>query len=216
VTTNMVTAATIQSAAEALALMQAFGLPLEKFVKAMEGNASNSKTLGLKLPKILQRNFEPHFSVKHMLKDMQIASRMGLTSHLELGVTSAARDRLLEQMQRGFGDEDYSAVARKYFAETPPPERAEAELELFTPPAPMAEPQWVDLAPAPPAKMVAPAPEAMPEVDFIQPPVEASAPSISYPEETPAEPAVEEELPQELVQPEAEERRGFFDRLLRR
>jgi hypothetical protein len=37
-----------------------------------------------------------------------------------LGVTAAARDRLLEQMQWGHGDEDYSAIARKYFSEIEP------------------------------------------------------------------------------------------------
>src|SRR6185436_16197134 len=125
----------VQAAAEALALIRSTGLPLEKFLSAMEGNASNSTTLGMKLPKIIQGDFEPHFSLKHMLKDMQIASRYGLSQHLELGVTAAARDRLLEQMQRGFGDEDYSAVARKYFGASKVTSGEEG-LELFEKPAP--------------------------------------------------------------------------------
>ncbi|HAK06762.1 MAG TPA: hypothetical protein DCO65_05780 [Spartobacteria bacterium] len=120
IATNMVTAASVQAAAEALALVQAVGLPMEKFVEAMRGNASHSTTLALKLPKIIEANFEPHFSMKHMLKDMQIASRLGLSHSLELGVAAATRDRLLEQMQRGYGDDDYSAVARKYFADVQP------------------------------------------------------------------------------------------------
>jgi hypothetical protein len=126
----MVTAATVQAAAEALALVQATGLPPEKFASAMQQNASYSKTLAMKLPKMIEQNFERHFSVQHMLKDMQIASRLGLTNHLELGVTAAARDRLMEQMQRGHGDEDYSAVARKYVVEPRKP-GTETELELF-------------------------------------------------------------------------------------
>ena len=130
VATNMVTAATVQAAAEALALVQATGLSPEKFAAALQQNASYSKTLAMKLPKMIEQNFERHFSVQHMLKDMQIASRLGLTNHLELGVTAAARDRLMEQMQRGHGDEDYSAVARKYVPE-PGKAGAEPELELF-------------------------------------------------------------------------------------
>jgi hypothetical protein len=113
----MVTAGTIQAAAEALALVQAHGLPLEKFVEAMRVNASYSGTLALKLPKMLERDFAPHFSVKHMLKDMQIASQIALSHYLDLGVTAAARDQLLEQMQWGHGDDDYSAVLRKYLHE---------------------------------------------------------------------------------------------------
>jgi hypothetical protein len=140
ITTNMVTAASVQAVAEAMALVQTAGVPLEKFAAAMRENASNSKTLSLKLPKMIEGDFEPHFSVKHMLKDMQIASRMGLSQHLELGVTSAARDRLLEQMQRGYGDEDYCAIARKYFPDTRPASQEEEDLELFEPRAPAVTP----------------------------------------------------------------------------
>src|SRR5207253_1974445 len=94
IATNMVTAASVQAAAEALALVQSVGVPLEKFAAAMRGNASSSTTLSMKLPKMIEGNFEPHFSVKHMLKDMQIASHLGLAHHLELGISAAARDRL--------------------------------------------------------------------------------------------------------------------------
>src|SRR6266699_5804165 len=131
IATNMVTAASVQAAAEALALVRAVGLPMEKFVEALRNNASHSATLALKLPKMIEANFEPHFSMKHMLKDMQIASRLGLSHYLELAVTGATRDRLLEQMQLGYGDDDYSAVARKYFADAQRAGGEEAGLELF-------------------------------------------------------------------------------------
>ena len=117
VATNMITAASVQATAEALALVQALGLPLEKFLEAMRSNASHSATLAMKLPKMLSRDFEPHFSVKHMLKDMQIANQIGLSNYLDLGVTAAARDQLLEQVHWGHGDKDYSVVARKYLHE---------------------------------------------------------------------------------------------------
>src|SRR6476469_4087937 len=129
VATNMVTAGTIQAAAEALALVQAQGLPLEKFVEAMRVNASYSGTLAMKLPKMLERDFAPHFSVKHMLKDMQIASQIASSHYLDLGVTAAVRDQLLEQMQWGHGDDDYSSVARKYLRESAPSFYEEPQLE---------------------------------------------------------------------------------------
>src|SRR5213080_3012041 len=101
IATNMITAASVQAAAEALALVQALGVPLEKFVEAMRANASHSTTLAMKLPKMLERDFEPHFSVKHMLKDMQIANQIALSRYLDLGVATAARDQLVEQVQWG-------------------------------------------------------------------------------------------------------------------
>jgi 3-hydroxyisobutyrate dehydrogenase-like beta-hydroxyacid dehydrogenase len=227
ITTNIVTAASVQAAAEALALMRSAGLPLEKFVQAMQGNASNSKTLGLKLPKMVERNFEPHFSVKHMLKDMQIASRMGLTEHLELGVTSAARDRLLEQMQRGYGDEDYSAVARKYFGDAPPGGSAESDLELFNPqPAPV-EPPWVDLTPPPAPPDIVQAISESTELPMQVDPtplapefIEAPAPVLETEQPTTLDlPADVVDAPAEsaeIEEQEPEERRSFFGRLLRR
>jgi 3-hydroxyisobutyrate dehydrogenase-like beta-hydroxyacid dehydrogenase len=232
VATNMITAASVQAAAEALALVQSAGLPLEKFVSAMQGNASNSTTLTMKIPKILQGDFEPHFSLKHMLKDMQIASRYGLSQHLELGVTSAARDRLLEQMQKGHGDEDYSAVARKYLTTAKPATSEVADLELFEKPAPV-EPYPFTSHEIQPAKTVEAdaglsAPASAPE--------QASAPSVN--EELPARDlhnvvpapvAMMEDLPNdedtvvETIAPgsqqeppeEEERRRGLLSRLLR-
>jgi 3-hydroxyisobutyrate dehydrogenase-like beta-hydroxyacid dehydrogenase len=118
IATNMVTAASVQAVAEALALVRALGLPFDRLVEAMQGNASYSITLAMKMPKMIEGNFEPHFSVKHMLKDMKIANQLGVSHDLDLGVTAAARDQLLEQMQSGHGDDDYSAVARKYLPDT--------------------------------------------------------------------------------------------------
>src|SRR5262245_8101975 len=129
VATNMVTAASVQATAEALALVQAEGLPFEKFADAMRINASYSGTLAMKLPKMLDRDFAPHFSVKHMLKDMQIASQIALSRYLDLGVTAAARNQLFEQMQWGHGDNDYSAVLRKYLHESSPEHSEESHSE---------------------------------------------------------------------------------------
>src|SRR5436190_28544 len=70
VATNIVTAATAQVAAEALALVRKAGMSAELFTRAMKSNASNSSTLEMKVPKMVEGDFEPHFSVKHMLKDV--------------------------------------------------------------------------------------------------------------------------------------------------
>jgi len=115
VATNIVTAATAQVAAEALALVRKAGIPAALFSRAMKSNASNSTTLEMKVPKMVEGDFEPHFSVKHMLKDVRIASKLAEEFHLDLPVTEAAGDMLLDALKRGRGDADYSSVAQKYF-----------------------------------------------------------------------------------------------------
>jgi 3-hydroxyisobutyrate dehydrogenase-like beta-hydroxyacid dehydrogenase len=228
--TNMVTAATVQAAAEALALVAAAGVPLEKFTSAMQGNASNSAALNMKLPKMLERKFDPHFSVKHMLKDMQIASRLALSHHLELTVASAARDRLLEQLEYGHGDEDYSAVIRKYFPDVRPPTSNQSDLELFAAAvasataAPSSELND-EIAPLAEAAPVAPE-QSVPAVSFPQHVMPMDAFAASEPEAPSLSPsngdvALVEERPIEEFsesQPEDEpaEQRGFLSRLLRR
>src|SRR2546423_13185585 len=132
----------------------------------------------MKLPKMIEGNFEPHFALKHMLKDMLIASRLGLEHHLELAVTTAARDRLLEQEQRGYAEEDFSVIVRKYFGEAPLP-TIEQELELFEKPPPIEPAATIssmgevaaavqpDVDLAPPAEE--PAPEPQPATEKIGP-----------------------------------------------
>jgi 3-hydroxyisobutyrate dehydrogenase-like beta-hydroxyacid dehydrogenase len=228
--TNMITAATVQAAAEAMALVHASGVPIEKFVSALHGNASNSTTLNMKVPKMLGRKFDPHFSVKHMLKDVQIASRLGLTHHLELGVTTAARDRLLEQMQNGRGDEDYSAVIRKYFPDQPAPNAKQDDLELFKArqQAPFTMmPDAVPAEPAQNAESMAPAPTAETTPPTVPQHVmpESFAP-LQPAAESPVEQhngniLVEEEqdAPEEDLSSATEEEstpRSFLSRLLRR
>lgn len=244
--TNIITAATVQAMAEALALVHNAGIPPEKFVAAVQDNASYSRTLEMKLPKMIAGDFEPHFSLKHMLKDMQIASRFGLSHHLELAVSSAVRDRLLEQDQRGHADEDYSVVARKYFPEILPASDEEVNLELFEKPPPVEPAATISsmgevAAAVPPADVTAtpeepPAPEpaAQPEADAPLTNVIAPVTFMTPEQETaPTQPGdtveteaavgeqtagSEEVSPQSAPEESIDEpaRRGLFDRLLHR
>ena len=181
--TNIITATSIQALAEGLALINQVGIPAEKFVAALQNNASYSKTVSMKLPKMIERNFEPHFALKHMLKDMAIASRLGLEHHLELAVTTAARDRLLEQEQRGYAEEDFSVIVRKYFAEAPLP-TIEQDLELFEKPPPIEPAATI-------SSMGEVAAAVQPDADLPAPPVETSMAQTEQSEQSPAaEPAV--------------------------
>jgi 3-hydroxyisobutyrate dehydrogenase-like beta-hydroxyacid dehydrogenase len=205
--TNIVTSTSVQALAEGLALINQAGIPSEKFVAALQNNASNSKTLSMKLPKMIEGNFEPHFALKHMLKDMLIAGRLGLSHHLELAVTTAARDRLLEQEQRGYAEEDFSVIARKYFPEMQLP-TVEQDLELFEKPPPIEPAATI-------SSMGEVAAAVQPDVDLAPPPEEPApqpqpateqfVPAESTAESTPVavEPNQPETPAQEVVSTEA-------------
>jgi len=219
-----VTAASVQGAAEAMAIVHYSGIPLEKFVNALKQNASNSATLDLKVPQIISADFEPHFSVKHMLKDMQIANRMGRHFDLDLTVAGATRDRLLDEARQGRGDDDYSSIARRFLPFVQTPEMAEQQPDLFSPrPAevPHESPEFVEEQLAkleatqirPPPAEPAP-PEEQPVAEERPKPADLETPRQTEPE--PEETTTPPETPSNGDSEPEEARRGFFSRLLRR
>ncbi|HST30607.1 MAG TPA: NAD(P)-binding domain-containing protein [Chthoniobacterales bacterium] len=194
--TNIATATGVQALAEGLALINHAGIPPEKFVAALQNNASYSKTLAMKLPKMIENNFEPHFALKHMLKDMKIASQLGLSHHLELAVTTAARDRLLEQEQRGYAEEDFSVVARKYFPEMIFP-TVEQDLELFEKPPP--------IEPAATISSMGEVAAAVQEAELTQPMAEPLAQTAPIADQlAPTEPPPTQQSPSPEIVPAAE------------
>ena len=114
-------------------------------------------------------------------------------------------------------------MARKYFADVPK-EKAEADLELFSPPPPPVEPTWVDFTDNQPAPVISDGAEVPPQpadVDLAPMPAEAMAvPTETAPEPVePASPPDESSLApvdETMAEEEPAERRGFFGRLLRR
>jgi 3-hydroxyisobutyrate dehydrogenase-like beta-hydroxyacid dehydrogenase len=227
IATNMVTAASVQGAAEAMAIVHYSGIPLEKFADALKQNSSNSATLELKVPRIISADFDPHFSVKHMLKDMQIANRMGRHFDLDLTVAGATRDRLLDEARQGRGDDDYSSIARRFLPFVQTPDVAERQPDLFSPrpvtvpheSVPHESPEFVEeqLAKLESSQIGPPlAEQTAPEKEG-----ETEAPAdIETPRQTPPaeeDPAFDTPLERPPEEPEPEEaKRGFFSRLMRR
>jgi len=112
--TNMISAAEVEVLAEALALMDQGGVPLLRLRDALEHNVSNSGVISAKLPLMLLGEFEPRFSVKNMLKDLQIALRSVEGTGLDLPATAATAGSLMGAVQAGWGDEDFASLSRHY------------------------------------------------------------------------------------------------------
>jgi len=192
VATNLVTAATAQVAAEALALVSKAGISKDLFGRAMKSNASNSTTLEMKVPMMLAGDYEPHFSVKHMLKDVRIAAKMARDFSLDLPVTEVARDMLLAELKQGRGEEDYSSVAQKYFPAPPKVAKPEPEKITAEPKAaePAAEPKDLPPKSTEPEKITAEPKAAEPAAEAKDGPPKPAEPEV---ETKPAEPQPETE-----------------------
>ena len=113
-TTNLISASTVQALAEALRINQAFGNAPELFIEAVGMNACSSPLATMKLPTMAAGDFEAHFSLSNMLKDARYALDLARRSGLDTpGIDTTAR-----QMQKltdaGFGDEDFSTLYRQF------------------------------------------------------------------------------------------------------
>jgi 3-hydroxyisobutyrate dehydrogenase-like beta-hydroxyacid dehydrogenase len=131
VVTNMLSAVSIQTLAEALAIVKKSGLDPEVLAAAMEHNACRSGVMDLKLPKMVSGDYEPHFSLKHMFKDVQLGIHIANALDIDVPATTSTAGVMYGAMQKGHGDLDYSAVFKNYEGQIAP-----LEPRLPDPPAP--------------------------------------------------------------------------------
>lgn len=107
---NLNIAAQMQALGEALTLSRRAGVTDRVFFDALARNASYSGLTKLKEPKLLAGDFSPQFSVKHMHKDMRLASRTAACN--DFPVLDAVREALKTAEARGLGDEDIAALIK--------------------------------------------------------------------------------------------------------
>jgi 3-hydroxyisobutyrate dehydrogenase-like beta-hydroxyacid dehydrogenase len=114
VATNMISAAQVEVLAEALALLDRGGVPLPRLREALNQNLANSGVVTAKLPLMLSGDFAPRFSVKNMLKDLQIALRAVAGKGIDMPATAATAGALMGAVQAGWGEDDFASLARHY------------------------------------------------------------------------------------------------------
>jgi hypothetical protein len=100
--------------AEALALLDRGGVPLPRLREALEYNAANSGVITAKMPLMLGGDFSPRFSVKNMLKDLQIALRCVEGKGIDLPATAATAGALMGAVQAGWAEDDFASLSRHY------------------------------------------------------------------------------------------------------
>ncbi|MGC4071768.1 MAG: NAD(P)-dependent oxidoreductase [Nibricoccus sp.] len=107
---NLNIAVQMQGLGEALTFARNAGVSDDTFFTVIKKNVSNSGLVALKEPKLRGNDFSPQFSVKHMLKDMRLASRtLGCE---EMPMLDTIRGCLHATAQAGYADEDFSALIR--------------------------------------------------------------------------------------------------------
>lgn len=114
VATNLISATTVTALAEALALLDRNGVPLQKLGDVLHDNAARAPVIDMKMPCMIDADFDPRFSLKNMFKDIQIALRMAQDADIELPAASAFAGIAMAGLQRGWSEEDFSVISRFY------------------------------------------------------------------------------------------------------
>ena len=114
VLTNVIAAASIEVLAESVAVLRAAGMDPAILTAALEHHGIRSGMTDLKLPKLLSGDYDTHFSLKHMLKDVQFGLDEGAGLKLDLPVTQAVAEAMREGMSKGWADLDFACVMKRY------------------------------------------------------------------------------------------------------
>ncbi len=107
---NLNIAAQMEALAEALTLVRRAGVSDDVFFNALGQNVSHSGLAKLKEPKLRSGDFSAQFSVKHLHKDLRLASRMAACT--DFPVLETMRETLKTAEARGLGEEDFSAIVK--------------------------------------------------------------------------------------------------------
>lgn len=114
IATNMISAATVEVLSEAYGLVTAAGIDPGRLHDAIGSNACGSALTSMKLPTIIQGDYETHFSLKHMFKDAQYALALAKDLGVELPALSTTANVMYRTMKEGMSEHDYSVVARRF------------------------------------------------------------------------------------------------------
>ena len=114
IATNLISATIVEALAEAHALLDSNGIELRKLSLALQSNAARSPVGDMKIPCMLEGDFEPRFSLKNMFKDVQLALNIAAESGVELPAAAAFAGAAMAGIQQGWGEADFSVISRFY------------------------------------------------------------------------------------------------------
>lgn len=118
---NLAIAGSMAALFEGLTLGRRAGLDDDRMLEVLTSGALASPLLALKGDAVRRRDFEPHFSFKHMAKDLRLAR----TESVALGAPHPVSDLLdtlfASGLEQGLGEEDFAALVKvlEHAAEQP-------------------------------------------------------------------------------------------------
>jgi 3-hydroxyisobutyrate dehydrogenase len=107
---NFLGAVHIASLAEAVALIERSGVDRAKSLEMLTAGSPGSPIVKLISARMAASDYTPHFALELLDKDVRYALAEGARLGVELSTAQAARRRLREAIEQGYGARDMSAV----------------------------------------------------------------------------------------------------------
>jgi 3-hydroxyisobutyrate dehydrogenase len=108
----------VESLAETIALAEGLGVDPAKFFEAIEGGAMYAPYVKVKGLPMIERSFEPSFSLKLAHKDAGLVLDAAREVGLELPLPALVREQMGRAIEAGHGEDDLSAT---FMASCPAP-----------------------------------------------------------------------------------------------
>ena len=109
---NFLAVASCQMNAEALSLSQRFGLNLERTLEVLYGTTAVNGQLKIAWPaKVLKGDVAPGFTIDLAHKDLSLIVEAANAARLPMPMAAAAREAFSAARARGYGGQDFSAMA---------------------------------------------------------------------------------------------------------
>lgn len=110
---NLVSATIADVVGQALVLGVAAGAPFDVMIKVLSSTgADNWHVRNTFAHHVSKRDFKPGFSVDLATKDLKIGLDMAAQRHIPLPTVAQAHQRYLDAQSKGFGAEDWGAMAK--------------------------------------------------------------------------------------------------------
>lgn len=113
---NTMYAINLLSFVEAVSIASKGGIDPELFIEIVGQGGAKSAVSEAKLPKVLERDFSPAFSLAMMNKDLGLVSTLTEELGVATPVFEAVKAVLGQALAQGWGDEDLSSVVKLYEA----------------------------------------------------------------------------------------------------
>jgi len=120
IATNMISAATMEIVAEAYGMIEAAGIDPARLQEAINHNGCRSPLIDAKLASVIKGDYEPHFTLKHLFKDIQYALKMGKSLNVDQPALTTTANVVYKTIKSGKGDLDFSVLAERFQASKPP------------------------------------------------------------------------------------------------